>query len=155
MNRVCANLNVLARFNDRYAFSGDALRAEIRNIQETGTTSDVNKAIKPLVDQLVSSNEDLPYVKLLVADKELRGAYQSFQLAEEPIEKSEVFPQMKNDIKEYILIVYWALRKLGNLVLQWPCYPIYKWVTVEINKMHQEFVDDIVATAPSVNGKPV
>jgi hypothetical protein len=155
MNRICANLNVLARFNDRYVFSGDALRAEIRNIQDTGTVICVNKPIQPLLDQLISSKTDLPEVRLLMGDEELRDAYLSFQLDEVAVEKSDVFPFTMKDIKEYILIAYWALKKFGNLVMQWTCYPIHKWLSAEIDKLHQEFVEDIIATAPNFKTKRI
>jgi len=149
MNRVCANLNVLAQFNDRYAWSGDHLRSAIRLMQESDNIDIDSEKLKPLINQIISSGKDLPEVKLLIADKEFLDTYHCFQSKDAPIEKGDGILSVKKDFKEYILIVYWSLQKLGKLLLQWPCYPIYKWVSDEIDKLHQEFVDDIIASAPS------
>lgn len=148
MNRLLANLSVFRELNikdpDPFCdWSMAQLGTLIAEIQEHGidtvTSEDFHgqfdssdyELLREAFDKIQETNEDFYLVNLLVTHSSYRKAYEKY-VNDNP-------SMIRYDFKRYVLVTYWFFKR----TFQWTFRQIFCWFEAEIQKMHQEFLEDV------------
>jgi len=148
MDRLLANLYVFRELNknepdpfcDWSTMQLDALITEIKEHGiDTITHEDFEgqfeaseyELLRNTYTKLQDANENFYLVNVLIAHPNYRKAYEKY-MNDNPT-------KMRHDFKQYVLVSYWFMKR----TFQWTMRPIFHWFETEIQKIHQEFIDDV------------
>lgn len=148
MDRLLANLAVFRELNlnepDPFCdWSTAQLDTLIAEIQEHGidtvTSGDFQgqfessdyELLRNAYTKLQDTNDNFYLVDLLVTHSKYRKAYEKYA--------NDNPSKIQHDFKRYILVTYWFFKR----TFQWTFRPIVRWFEAEIQKIHQEFIEDV------------